>query len=65
MKPVPYAEAVHTHRTAEYMTDDQRFASRRPDVMVYQTELLQDDITPNFSSPLTADCLLFQYWNRC
>ena len=53
MKPVPYAEAVHVYRTAEYMTDDQRFASRRPDVMVYQTDILQDDIT--LTGPLTAD----------
>lgn len=27
------------------MTDDQRFASRRPDVMVYQTAVLDEDIT--------------------
>jgi uncharacterized protein len=53
MKPVPYAEAVHIHRTAEYMTDDQRFASRRPDVMVYKTDILQDDIT--LTGPITAD----------
>jgi putative CocE/NonD family hydrolase len=53
MKPVPYTENVHSHRTAEYMTDDQRFASRRPDVMVYQTAALTDDIT--FTGPLTAD----------
>jgi len=53
MKPVPYSEAVHIHRTAEYMTDDQRFASRRPDVMVYQTDILTEDIT--LTGPLTAD----------
>jgi uncharacterized protein len=53
MKPVPYSEAVHIHRTAEYMTDDQRFASRRPDVMVYQTEVLATDMT--LTGPLTAD----------
>jgi putative CocE/NonD family hydrolase len=53
MKPVPYTDAVHIHRTAEYMTDDQRFASRRPDVMVYQTDILQEDIT--LTGPLTAD----------
>lgn len=53
MKPVPYAEAVHIHRTTEYMTDDQRFASRRPDVMVYQTDILPEDIT--LTGPLTAD----------
>jgi putative CocE/NonD family hydrolase len=35
------------------MTDDQRFASRRPDVMIYQTSLLTEDIT--FTGPLIAD----------
>jgi len=53
MNPVPYTEDVHTNRTEAYMTDDQRFASRRPDVMVYQTDVLDEDIT--FTGPLTAD----------
>jgi hypothetical protein len=53
MKPVPYIEEIRSHRTAEYMTDDQRFASRRPDVMVYQTDILPGDMT--FTGPLTAD----------
>ncbi|MCX6260744.1 MAG: CocE/NonD family hydrolase, partial [Bacteroidia bacterium] len=53
MNPVPYTEDVHTNRTTAYMTDDQRFASRRPDVMVYQTDILNEDIT--FTGPLTAD----------
>ena len=53
MKPVPYTQEVHLERTREYMTDDQRFASRRPDVMVYQTDILAEDIT--LTGPLTAD----------
>ncbi len=44
-RPVPYTEDVHLRRTREYLTDDQRFASRRPDVMVYQTEILDEAIT--------------------
>ena len=51
--PVPYTEDVHLGRTAEYMTDDQRFADRRPDVASYQTPVLQEDIT--FTGPLNAD----------
>jgi len=43
-KPVPYTEDVHFNRTREYMTDDQRFASRRPDVLVFQTEVLTEDM---------------------
>lgn len=53
MKPVPYTEDVHLNRTREYMTDDQRFAARRPDVMVYQTGPLTEDVT--LTGPLTAD----------
>lgn len=53
MHPVPYTEDVHTNRTEAYMTDDQRFASRRPDVMVYQTDVLTDDIT--VTGPIVAD----------
>lgn len=53
MKPVPYTEDVHNDRTREYMTDDQRFASRRPDVLVYQTEVLENDIT--LTGPVVAD----------
>ncbi|MCB9338377.1 MAG: CocE/NonD family hydrolase [Lewinellaceae bacterium] len=53
MKPVPYTEDVHLHRTREYMTDDQRFAARRPDVMVYQTDALSEDMT--LAGPLNAD----------
>ncbi len=53
MKPVPYTEDVHLGRTTEYMTDDQRFAARRPDVMVYQTDVLTEDMT--LTGPLTAD----------
>ena len=37
-KPVPYTETVTPRMTIEYMVDDQRFASRRPDVLTYQTE---------------------------
>lgn len=44
-KPVPYTEDVHFGRTREYMTDDQRFASRRPDVLTFQTEILDQDLT--------------------
>ncbi|MBA4322096.1 MAG: X-Pro dipeptidyl-peptidase, partial [Odoribacter sp.] len=53
MKPVPYTMDVHTKRTEEYMTDDQRFAARRPDVMVYQTDVLTEDIT--LTGPIGAD----------
>jgi hypothetical protein len=52
-KPVPYSEDVHLNRTREYMTDDQRFASRRPDVLAFQTDILTNDVT--VAGPLNAD----------
>ena len=50
--PVPYTEAIAPSMTREYMTDDQRFASHRPDVLTYQTELLTDDLT--LAGPIQA-----------
>ena len=45
-KPVPYSEDIKTVFTPrKYMTDDQRFAARRPDVLVFETEVLENDIT--------------------
>lgn len=44
-KPVPYREDVTLTIDKSYMTDDQRFAARRPDVVVYATEALDADVT--------------------
>jgi putative CocE/NonD family hydrolase len=43
--PVPFTSYVTSTVPQRYMTDDQRFASRRPDVVVYQTEPLEENIT--------------------
>ncbi len=51
--PVPYTEDVHNRRTREYMTDDQRFAERRPDVLTFKTNILENDIT--VAGPVIAD----------
>jgi uncharacterized protein len=53
--PVPYTEDVGLGRTREYMTDDQRFASRRPDVLTYSTDVLTEDII--LGGPLVADLM--------
>ncbi len=45
MKPVPFITNTAIGMTREYMTDDQRLAATRPDVLVYQTEILADDVT--------------------
>lgn len=52
-KPVPYTEDVHFNRTISYMNDDQRFAARRQDVLVFQTDTLQESIT--LGGPVVAD----------
>ena len=44
-KPVPYTEDVHLIRTKEYMDDDQRFAARRSDVLVFEGSPLKEEIT--------------------
>lgn len=45
-KPVPYTEDIKIGFTPrKFMTDDQRFASRRPDVLTFETEVLENDIT--------------------
>lgn len=44
-KPVPFTQKITTRMSREYMTDDQRFAARRPDVLVYQTGILEENLT--------------------
>ncbi len=55
-RPVPYQEGVQANRTREYMVDDQRFASRRPDVKTYQTAVLTEDIT--VTGPVLANLIV-------
>ncbi len=44
-RPAPYVGAVSLAVRNDYMTEDQRFAATRPDVLVYRTEPLDHDIT--------------------
>ena len=55
-KPVPYSEEVDFNRTRKYMTDDQRFAARRTDVLAYQTDTLTQDVT--LAGPVIADLMV-------
>ncbi|MDW7692557.1 CocE/NonD family hydrolase [Flammeovirgaceae bacterium SG7u.111] len=44
-KPVPYTEDVKVVFTPrKYMADDQRFSSKRPDVITFETEVLEEDM---------------------
>jgi putative CocE/NonD family hydrolase len=49
-KPVPYMVNCETGMTKEYMVADQRFAATRPDVLVFQTSTLSEDMT--YSGPV-------------
>lgn len=49
-RPVPFTDEISPGMTYNYMTSDQRFASRRTDVAVYETEELEADVT--FAGPI-------------
>ncbi len=51
-KPVPFTNRITTEMPIDYMVEDQRFAARRTDVLVYQTQALEADIT--LAGPITA-----------
>ncbi len=44
MHPVPYTQKIVQDYPSDFMTEDQRFASYRPDVLTYQTDVLTDDV---------------------
>ena len=44
-KPVPFIPNIAVSMTREHMLDDQRFAATRPDVLVYRTEPLDEEVT--------------------
>ncbi|UBM62686.1 CocE/NonD family hydrolase [Candidatus Sulfidibacterium hydrothermale] len=55
-KPVPYTAHIMDSRAFyyhPYMNEDQRFAARRPDVLVFETAPLEKDVT--LAGPLLAD----------
>jgi putative CocE/NonD family hydrolase len=52
-KPVPFQDRIDIGMSADYMTGDQRFAARRPDVLVYQTPVLEEDLT--IAGPIDVD----------
>jgi putative CocE/NonD family hydrolase len=45
MNPVPYTQKITRNYPRDFMTEDQRFASMRPDVLEYETEPLTEDVT--------------------
>ena len=52
-RPVPYVGRVQLGVLNTYMTEDQRFAATRPDVLVYKSAVLDRDVT--LVGPITVD----------
>lgn len=52
-KPVPYTQEITTRWAREYVTEDQRFAAWRPDVLVYRGPELKDPQT--IAGPIDVD----------
>lgn len=55
-KPVPFTQEIARGMTKEYMTEDQRFAARRPDVLTWTSEPLAEPMT--LAGPLVAELLV-------
>lgn len=52
-KPVPFTAGITTAMGHTYMVEDQRFVWTRPDVLVYQTDVLEEDVT--IAGPVTVE----------
>ncbi|MDA0986201.1 MAG: CocE/NonD family hydrolase [Bacteroidetes bacterium] len=51
-KPVPFTQDISMRMGTLYKVEDQRFVWNRPDVISFETEILNDDLT--FVGPITA-----------
>lgn len=51
-KPVPFSSEIRTTQGHLWMIEDQRFVATRPDVLVYQTDVLKEDVT--IAGPIIA-----------
>lgn len=54
--PVPYSAKIGTHQGHTWMIEDQRFAAGRSDVLVYQTDVLTENVT--IAGPIIADLFI-------
>ena len=61
-KPVPFTSEPSTGYPRSYPVEDQRFAASRPDVLVYETGPLDQDLT--FAGPLKADLACLDHGHR-
>ena len=51
-RPVPFSARIRTTLGHLWKVEDQRFASTRPDVLVYESEVLEEDLT--IAGPILA-----------
>jgi hypothetical protein len=51
-KPVPFTSDLSARRRPRFMAEDQRFTANRPDVLVYRTEPMEEDLT--LAGPIQA-----------
>lgn len=56
MNPVPYTQKVTLNYPRDFMTEDQRFAASRPDVLTYETDPLVADLT--VAGPIKPELLV-------
>ena len=52
-RPVPFLDGVHEEASRDYMSADQRFASRRPDVLTFAGPVLREDVV--VAGPIEVD----------
>lgn len=52
-KPVPFSAEIRTTQGHLWMIEDQRFVATRPDVLVCQTDILEEDVT--IAGPIIAN----------
>ena len=52
-KPVPFTAEVTTRQGPLWIVEDQRFVASRPDVLVYQTDVLTEEVT--IAGPIIAN----------
>ncbi|MCP5064127.1 MAG: CocE/NonD family hydrolase [Ignavibacteriae bacterium] len=65
-RPVPYTAKILDSKTfynKEYLVEDQRFASSRSDVLVYESEILKEDLT--LAGPINVDLFVSTSGTDC
>jgi putative CocE/NonD family hydrolase len=62
-RPVPYIDKIRIGMTGDYMTEDQRHAATRPDVLVYRSKPLEDPLT--IAGPIEVDLIVSTTGTDC